>query len=86
MNKEQSIEEKLDSIAGYVCENLCKIPVNPAYTQDIVEKFCDKCKLNDLVKDFKDAKETFRQEMDDLYLKKCDEVNKLQDMLKSRTY
>lgn len=85
MNKEQSIEEKLNSIAEYVCENLCKIPVNSSYTQDIVEKFCDKCKLNDLVKDFKDAKETFRQEMDDLYLKKCDEVNKLQDMLKGNT-
>lgn len=85
MNKEQSIEEKLNSIAEYVCESLCKIPVNPSYTQDIVEKFCDKCKLNNLVKDFKDAKETFRQEMDDLYLKKCDEVNKLQDMLKGNT-
>ena len=77
MNKEQSIEEKLDGIAEYVCENLCKIPVNPSYTQDTVERFCDKCRLNELVKDFNEAKERFSREIDRLYLAKCREVNAL---------
>lgn len=77
MNKEQTIEEKLDGIAEYVCENLCKIPVNPSYTQDTVEKFCNKCRLNELVKDFSKAKERFSREIDRLYLEKCREVNAL---------
>lgn len=76
MNKETA-EEKLDNIAQYVCENLCKIPVNPTYTQDTVDGFCEKCKLSEFIKDFKEEKEKFSREIDELYLEKCREVNSL---------
>lgn len=77
MNKEQPIEEKLDRIAEYVCDNLCKIPVNPTYNPNTVEKFCKKCRVNSFVNEFKESRERFYRKIDELYLAKCREVNTL---------
>lgn len=82
----ETTEKKLNNVVQYVCENLCKIPVNPGYTQATVERFCEKCRLNELVKDFRGSKEKICKEMDALYLAKCREVNELKCMLDRREY
>ena len=74
-----------DSILEYVCENLCKIPVNRAYTQDDVDAFCDKCRLEERVKSLKNMYKEFCAQVDKLYLQKCGEVNALTEELKGKT-
>ena len=71
-----------DSILEYVFENLCKIPVNRTYTQDDVDAFCDKCKLEERVKSLKDTYQEFCAQVDRLYFQKCGEVNTLTYELK----
>lgn len=68
-----------DDILEYVCENLCKIPVNRAYTQEDVDAFCDKCRLGERVKSLKDAHKELCSQVDRLYLQKCREVNGLHE-------
>lgn len=66
-----------DAVLEYVCENLCKIPVNKAYTENDIKMFCNKCKLVKRVKSLKDAHMKFCDNVDKLYLEKCLEVNRL---------
>ena len=73
-----------DSILEYVCENLCKILVNMAYTQDDVDVFCNKCGLEERVKLLKDTYQEFCAQVDKLYLQKCAEVNALTEELKAK--
>lgn len=66
-----------DAVLEYVCENLCKIPVNKAYTENDIKMFCNKCKLVKRVKSLKDAHMKFCDNVDKLYFEKCLEVNRL---------
>lgn len=74
-----------DDIMEYVCENLCKIPVNKAYTQDDVAEFCNKCKLEGHVRSLKDVHKKFCDNVDKIYLEKCMEVNRLTKMQQKET-
>lgn len=69
-----------DDIMKYVCENLCKIPINRAYTQDDIIKFCNKCNLEGRVRSLKDAHKKLCDNVDKIYFEKCMEVNRLTKM------
>lgn len=63
-NMQKDFNVEADAILEYVCENLCKIPVNKAYTQDDVDAFCAKCRLEERVKSLKAVHEKFYDDVD----------------------
>lgn len=77
---QQDFNVAADAILEYVCENLCKIPVNKTLTQDDVKAFCNKCSLEEHVRSLKNAYMEFCDNTDRLYLAKCMEVNRLTKM------
>lgn len=65
-------------MAEHICDNICKHPAaikNKVISQDTLDVICSECKVGKFLSDIINV----GNEVDQLYLEKCEEVNRLNE-------